>query len=176
MTLPFPVALQPTLVLVLAWMPALAPATQIFQPAPVALSTKYESSFFDEPLSQAQRPKPDKNISAVIAAASATADHSGHGAVLLPGPPGTKIAAATGPISAKGRVLKVDRANATVTINHDPIPALDWPRMTMPFRLKESALTDQVKEGDAMEFFLEKSGSDYVIVKFGKPTSTKASP
>ena len=176
MTLPFPIALQPALMLVLAWMPALAHAGQIFQPVPVAPSSKYESSVFDAPLSQAQRLKPGKHISSVIAVASATDDRSGHGAALLPGMPGTKMAAATGPIPAKGVVLKVDRATATVKINHDPILALDWPRMVMPFRLKASTLADQVKEGDVVEFFLEKSGSDYVIVKFGKPTSTKVSP
>ena len=79
-----------------------------------------------------------------------------------------KTASSKGLISGKGVVLKVDRANATVKINHDPIPALDWPQMTMPFRLKESALADQVKEGDKVEFYLEKSGSDYVIVKWQK--------
>ena len=79
-----------------------------------------------------------------------------------------KTASSRGLISGKGVVLKVDRANGTVKINHDPIPALDWPRMTMSFRLKESALADQVKEGDKVEFFLEKSGSDYVIVKWQK--------
>ena len=45
----------------------------------------------------------------------------------------------------------------------------------MPFRLKERALADNVKEGDAVEFFLEKSGSDYVIVKFRKQVSTRSS-
>jgi Cu/Ag efflux protein CusF len=80
----------------------------------------------------------------------------------------TKSATSKGLVSGKGVVLKVDRDNATVKINHDPIPALEWPRMTMPFRLKESALADQVKEGDKVEFFLEKSGSDYVIVKWQK--------
>lgn len=79
----------------------------------------------------------------------------------------------SGLIPAAGVVLKVDRANAKVKIDHEPIPALDWPRMTMPFRLKERALADQVKEGDAVEFLLEKSGPDYVIVKFGKPASRK---
>ena len=79
-----------------------------------------------------------------------------------------KTASSKGLISGKGVVLKVDRANGTVKINHDPIPALDWPQMTMPFRLKESALADQVKEGDKVEFYLEKSGSDYVIVKWQK--------
>ena len=80
----------------------------------------------------------------------------------------TKSASSKGLVSGKGVVLKVNRDSATVKINHDPIPALDWPRMTMPFRLKESALADQVKEGDKVEFFLEKSGSDYVIVKWQK--------
>jgi Cu(I)/Ag(I) efflux system protein CusF len=78
----------------------------------------------------------------------------------------TKPASSKGLVSGKGVVLKVNRDNATVKINHEPIPALDWPRMTMPFRLKESALADQVKEGDSVEFFLEKSGPDYVIVKW----------
>ena len=80
----------------------------------------------------------------------------------------TATPATTGLISGKGVVLKVDRANATVKMNHEPIPALNWPKMTMPFRLKEGALADQVKEGDTVEFFLEKSGSDYVIVKWRK--------
>jgi Cu(I)/Ag(I) efflux system protein CusF len=80
----------------------------------------------------------------------------------------TKPASSGGLVSGKGVVLKVNRDNATVKINHEPIPALDWPRMTMPFRLKESALADQVKEGDSVEFFLEKSGPDYVIVKWRK--------
>jgi Cu/Ag efflux protein CusF len=80
----------------------------------------------------------------------------------------TKSASSKGLISGKGVVLKVDRDNAIVKINHDPIPALDWPSMTMPFRLKERALADRVKEGDKVEFFLEKSGSDYVIVKWQK--------
>ena len=64
--------------------------------------------------------------------------------------------------------MKIDRINALVSINHDPIPTLDWPRMTMSFRLRESALAEQVKEGDVVEFFLEKSGSDYIIVKWRK--------
>jgi Cu(I)/Ag(I) efflux system protein CusF len=80
----------------------------------------------------------------------------------------TKPASSGGLVSGKGVVLKVNRDNATVKINHEPIPALDWPRMTMPFRLKESALADQVKEGDSVEFFLEKSGPDNVIVKWRK--------
>jgi Cu/Ag efflux protein CusF len=80
----------------------------------------------------------------------------------------TKPATPANLIPGRGIVVKVDRVNALVRINHDPISALEWPRMTMSFRLRESALAEQVKEGDVVEFFLEKSGSDYIIVKWRK--------
>lgn len=94
-----------------------------------------------------------------------------HGRTVIAGVSGNT--ASSDLIPAKGVVLHVDRAKATVKIDHDPIPALDWPRMTMPFRLKERGLADHVKEGDAVEFFLEKSGSNYVIVKFRKQVPVK---
>jgi Cu/Ag efflux protein CusF len=130
MTIQFSVVSK--MVLMLAWMPALALAGQITQPAQTT-----------------QRPAVDPIL---VANASET----------------TKPASSKGLVSGKGVVVKVDAASATVKINHEPIPALDWPRMTMPFRLKESALADEVKEGDSVEFFLEKSGPDYVIVKWRK--------
>lgn len=78
-------------------------------------------------------------------------------------------------ISARGVVLQVDQSNATIKINHDPIAALNWPRMTMSFRLKECSLAAKIKEGDIVEFFLEKEASDYVIVKLSKQNSTRSS-
>jgi Cu(I)/Ag(I) efflux system protein CusF len=78
-------------------------------------------------------------------------------------------------ISARGVVLQVDQSNATIKINHDPIAALNWPRMTMSFRLKERSLAAKIKEGDIVEFFLEKEASDYVIVKLSKQNSTRSS-
>lgn len=164
MAVPYSVAFQ--LALVLAYIPALALAGHIAQPAPIdaapaALSVMQDKSLFsDDRFFQEQKLKRWKDEGTVVASASGA----------------TKTDVSTGLIPAKGVVLKVDQAKATVKIDHDPIPALNWPRMTMPFRLKERALADNVKEGDAVEFFLEKSGSDYVIVKFGKPITTKASP
>ena len=78
-------------------------------------------------------------------------------------------------ISARGVVLQVDQSNATIKINHDPIAALNWPRMTMSFRLKERSLIDKIKEGDVVEFLLEKETSDYVIVKLSKQSSARSS-
>ncbi len=155
MTIQFSVASQ--LALVFAWVPTLALAGQMVHPAsvdpiPATLSTKYESALSSDPFRQEQKLIPGKHARILVASASES----------------TKPASSKGLISGKGVVLKVDRANGTVKINHEPIPALDWPEMTMPFRLKESELADQVKEGDKVEFFLEKSGSDYVIVKWRK--------
>ena len=66
-------------------------------------------------------------------------------------------------ITGVGIVQVIDKANGKVKLSHDPIAALGWPKMTMFFRLKDSALADQVKEGDEVKFSLEKSASGYVI-------------
>lgn len=156
MTVRFSVALQ--LLLAVASVPAMALADQINQLAPfdlaptVLLTGQTKSTITHDRFFPEQKPESWKEEGIVVASASETA----------------KAGRSTGLIPGKGVVVKVDRAKALVTINHDPIPALDWPRMTMPFRLEENALADQVKEGDEVEFFLEKSGSDYVIAKWRK--------
>ncbi|ARO88132.1 copper-binding protein [Nitrosospira lacus] len=157
MNIPFSVMLHWGLVL--ASIPAPILAGQIIQPAsadpaPAAFSIQSEVAVPDERFSPKQKPMLEKDERTVVAGVSGSATSAD-------------------PIPAKGIVLHVDQAKATVKIDHDPIPALDWPRMTMPFRLKERGLANHVKEGDAVEFFLEKSGSDYVIVKFRKQAPVK---
>ena len=71
-------------------------------------------------------------------------------------------------IMATGIVQSIDKANGKVKLIHDPIAVLGWPKMTMFFRLKDAALADQVKEGDAVQFSLEKATSVYVISGFKK--------
>jgi Cu/Ag efflux protein CusF len=66
-------------------------------------------------------------------------------------------------IGGTGVVLGIDRSNARIRLTHDPIAALDWPKMTMFFRLKEGGLAAQLREGDRVEFSLEKSASGFVI-------------
>jgi Cu(I)/Ag(I) efflux system periplasmic protein CusF len=163
MTIQFSVA-RP-LALALAWLPALAFGGQITYPAqvdptPVNLSPRYQTELSTDRFLPKQKLTAGSGKHArTLAASSAMAANTATN---------TAATADKGLILGRGVVLTIDRANATVKMNHDPIPALNWPRMTMPFRLKESALADQVKEGDAVEFFLEKSGSDYVIVKWRK--------
>ena len=85
--------------------------------------------------------------------------------------PGQVANAQTAGIIGTGIVLGIDKANGKVKLTHDPIAALGWPKMTMFFRLKDSALADQVKEGDKVEFSLEKAASGYVISGFQKGAS-----
>ena len=82
--------------------------------------------------------------------------------------PGPVANAQAAGIIGTGVVLGIDKANGKVKLTHEPIAALGWPKMTMFFRLKDSALADQVKEGEKVEFYLEKAGSGYVISGFQK--------
>jgi Cu(I)/Ag(I) efflux system protein CusF len=41
-----------------------------------------------------------------------------------------------------------------VTIAHDPIKALNWPAMTMPFKVADKALLAKVKVGAKVRFDL----------------------
>ena len=67
------------------------------------------------------------------------------------------------PISGIGVVKSVDKAQGTVTLAHDPIKSINWPSMTMAFKVRDKTLLDSVKTGARVNFILEKAGSDYVV-------------
>lgn len=64
-----------------------------------------------------------------------------------------------------GTVKKIDSASGIVTLSHGPIPSLNWPAMTMSFKLKDAALAKGIKAGEAVDFELVQSGSDYVVTR-----------
>jgi len=73
-------------------------------------------------------------------------------------------AAAATDLSA-GEVRKVDKEAGKVTIKHGPIANLDMPPMTMVFRVKEPAMLDTLKAGDAIRFKAEKVGGNYTVTE-----------
>ncbi|MDP1605867.1 MAG: copper-binding protein [Rhodocyclaceae bacterium] len=180
------------LALLLASIPALTLAQHARRPDPAdpaspVLAVKYESAFANYQSFQDQKLAPWKDVHTEAMRMSEAAGHTGHGdgAMAEKAPPGAPVVvaaapskpaspAAAGVITATGVVQQVDKANAKIKLSHDPIPALGWPKMTMFFRLKDGALADQVKAGDAVEFQLEKSGSGYVISNFAKPAPAPA--
>ncbi len=50
-----------------------------------------------------------------------------------------------------------------INMSHDLIPALGWPEMTMPFKVKPGVKLDQFKPDDKVEFELEEDADGYVI-------------
>jgi Cu(I)/Ag(I) efflux system protein CusF len=72
------------------------------------------------------------------------------------------------PVSATGVVQQVKPDEGKVKINHDPIPSLGWPKMTMTFRVKDKALLEGVAAGDKVRFEMEKDAQGLAITRIEK--------
>jgi Cu(I)/Ag(I) efflux system membrane fusion protein len=57
---------------------------------------------------------------------------------------------------------------AEVTLRHEPVPALKWPAMTMPFSLKSAQQTAGLKVGDHVRFSFSDGASGVVIESIAK--------
>jgi Cu(I)/Ag(I) efflux system periplasmic protein CusF len=66
---------------------------------------------------------------------------------------------------AKGTVSKVDKQAGSVTINHDPVASMNWPKMNMRFKVKDKELLGKAKPGSQIEFTFVQSGKDYVVTE-----------
>ena len=60
-----------------------------------------------------------------------------------------------------GRIEQL--AGDKVTLSHEPIPAAQWPAMTMAFRLADPRLAREVKVGDRVAFGFEQTPSGPVV-------------
>jgi len=66
----------------------------------------------------------------------------------------------------KGIVNSVDIKGAKVNLSHDAIPSLNWPRMTMSFKVSDKQDLAKLKPGQHVDFELsEKTPGQYVITK-----------
>jgi len=63
----------------------------------------------------------------------------------------------------RGVVVEVDADS--VTLEHEAVPALKWPAMTMPFKLTDKTLAQRLKKGQAVSFAFVKQGDDYVLTE-----------
>ena len=57
-----------------------------------------------------------------------------------------------------------------VELDHEPIPSLQWPSMTMEFMVEDKAQLARLKKGDAVEFELRAkpdADGNYVISRIG---------
>lgn len=75
---------------------------------------------------------------------------------------GAKSIGSSGP-KITGEVQKVDKSKGEITIKHGPIDNLGMPAMTMAFRVKDPAMLDQIKEGDKINFVVEKLNGEFTV-------------
>lgn len=72
-------------------------------------------------------------------------------------------------IVGKGIIKKIDTENNSVTLQHEAIPTLNWPEMTMDFMVDKSVALSQFKLGDQIQFgFTKDNKNNYVIMEIKK--------
>lgn len=73
-------------------------------------------------------------------------------------------AAAPGELSGSGTgtITAIDAAAGTVTIDHGPIPGVNWPAMTMAFTASP-AILQKAKVGDRVQFDVTVKGPAAVV-------------
>ena len=92
-----------------------------------------------------------------VQAADMNMDMSGHDHHMMMGDHSMHMAAQSPAVQA------IDAANGKVTIEHEPIAALQWPAMTMRFTFKDPKLVEGLKAGDKIHFTFTQEGQLSVL-------------
>jgi len=66
-----------------------------------------------------------------------------------------------------GTVEEVDKQNTRLQINHEAIEGY-MPAMSMPYKVKNAALLDTVKQGDRVEFSIEDGSAGIFLIDVKK--------
>jgi Cu(I)/Ag(I) efflux system protein CusF len=64
---------------------------------------------------------------------------------------------------ASGVVKGMDALAGTVTLAHGPVASMNWPAMTMAFKVQDKALMDKLAEDKRVDVEFMQMGSDYVV-------------
>jgi len=81
---------------------------------------------------------------------------------------GSPMASASAPslYETRGRIEKITATS--VTLSHEPVPAIGWPAMTMTFTLADPALARGLKAGDLVRFAFDQPGGVPTVRRIGK--------
>jgi Cu(I)/Ag(I) efflux system protein CusF len=71
---------------------------------------------------------------------------------------------------AKGTVRKVDAKASVVTLDHGPVPTLNWPAMSMGFKVADKAIPGKLAEGQTVELEFVQTGKDHVLTAVKQPS------
>lgn len=67
-----------------------------------------------------------------------------------------------------GKIVKIDPSAGKITIDHQKIPNLDMPPMTMAFRAADPALLAAVKAGERVRFQADTVNGQLTVIKILK--------
>ncbi len=74
-------------------------------------------------------------------------------------------------IEGKGIIKSIDVSKNSIILQHEPIPILSWPEMTMEFSVDKNVGLNQFKVGDDVKFTFRKANDNkYVITDIQKIT------
>jgi Cu(I)/Ag(I) efflux system membrane fusion protein len=104
----------------------------------------------------------ESNLKAALGAFGAT------GAASAPGAPQSH--------PGRAKVNKVDLEGSTLNLTHGPIPGLNWPPMTMEFRVKDKGLLKDVRPGQEVEIEIAQEGPAEFVVTAIRPAAEGAKP
>jgi Cu(I)/Ag(I) efflux system membrane fusion protein len=82
---------------------------------------------------------------------------------------------AAGPVTGRGVIKALLPDVHKVNLQHEPIPQLGWPGMTMDFQLGDGVSLNGLAEGDSVRFQLEERDGSYVITVLDKTANGGAS-
>lgn len=69
---------------------------------------------------------------------------------------------------AAGIVKKLDAKAGSLTLVHEPVPSMNWPAMTMTFKVQSPAMLNELAVGQKVQVAFIKKGADFVITKLVK--------
>jgi Cu/Ag efflux protein CusF len=84
----------------------------------------------------------------------------------MPMPSQTGDASQGATYTTMGQVASV--AADSVPINHEPVPALGWPAMTMTFKAPDTAMLSGLTTGAPVQFTFRQQGSDNVLTEIAR--------
>jgi membrane fusion protein, copper/silver efflux system len=74
-------------------------------------------------------------------------------------------------VITSGTVHKVMGNMGMINVTHEPIPEWQWPTMKMDFQVSDQVDLSQLKEGEAIQFEIEKTGDrDFIVTRLLKGT------
>jgi len=77
--------------------------------------------------------------------------------------------------TVSGRITLIYAKTGELEMQHEPIPSLDWPSMTMEFEVKDPAILKGLKKGQQVEFDLVKEDGGFPVVAI-RPKAAAVKP